>query len=209
MMMTDSQLRDYSADHLRYVVSMLYDTAYRLMHDAALDTDPVAINATVESFATQSRALAAFLYPDPDVKRKTDVTSDIYVQDVAAWDAARGGLPSKLHEVTTRTAKEIAHLTTERQPAGSPKKVWTPEKILRAFEKPLALFLDSAHPDRLAPTFIALAQSKLAPAASAAVPLDVRSTSSTASEYSVSVATARISHRTDGSTPATACRALP
>lgn len=121
--MNDQELFDYSDDHLHYEVSMLYDTADRLMHDPTLDSDPLVLNALIESFATHGRALATFLYPDPNAERDTDVKSDHYARNVPEWATARGTLPAELADVIKRTAKEIAHLTIGRHPAGSPRKL--------------------------------------------------------------------------------------
>jgi hypothetical protein len=196
----DSQfLRDYSADHLHYELSMLYDTADRLA-DAGLDNDPVALNAFVESFAIHARALAAFLYPDPEVKRKTDVKSDHYVRDTAEWEAARGkDVPPLLQEVMTRTAKEIAHLTTERLPANSREKKWTPKKILRVFDNPLRVFVDHSDPQLLDPKVISLVRLKADKDTASAPPHEDRAWITTATR-GLSVPPTHFP-RTDVSTP--------
>jgi hypothetical protein len=200
MQKTEKELRDYSKDHLHYEVSMLYSTAHALLHDPKLDEDAVAMNAFVESFATHARVLAVFLHPEAAKEFKTDVTSEDYVSDVAAWRIARGTVPVELKTVIERTAKQIAHLTMQREPRGSSLKVWRPEPILRAFENRLALFLAHANASRLDPEFTTLAHSKLAPAATAAAPSRASASTSEVVVTAVSSVAAK-PIRTDVSTP--------
>ena len=86
--MTDQELRDYTADHVSYELTMLHETAMRLKHEKAIDTDWILKNAFIESFTIHARALALFLYKGP--KWQDDVTAEQYVKDIAAWKAARG-----------------------------------------------------------------------------------------------------------------------
>src|SRR3989442_15048131 len=160
--MTDQELRDYAEDHVSYELTMLYETAMRLKHEKAIDTDWILKNAFIESFTIHARALAQFLYfgPKPTGRRPkatSDVTAEQYVKDVAAWEAARGTIPAELQEVIDRTGKEIAHLTTGRRPASDPRKNWNFEQVFRMFFAPLHLFLKHAEPARLdasVPAFI-------------------------------------------------------
>ena len=92
--MTDQQLHDYSADHLYYEISMLYETAMRLVHDPAMQTDWISRNALIESFTIHARALAFFIYKEK--RWHDDVTAAEYVNDVGAWCADRGSIPPEL-----------------------------------------------------------------------------------------------------------------
>lgn len=145
--MTGQELHDYAADHISYELTMLYETAMRLRHEKAIDTDWIPKNAFIESFAIHARALALFLYKSR--RLPGDVTAEQYVKDVAAWKAVRGDIPPGLQEVIDRTGKEIAHLTTGRHPAGDPKKGWSVEHVYRMFFGPLHLFLKHAEAARL------------------------------------------------------------
>lgn len=147
--MTDQELHDYAADHLYYELWMLYEAGARLVHDPAVHTDWVLKNALIESFAIHARSLTIFLYPENSPKYATDVTSFDYVRDVQPWRSARGPIVPELKQVKDRTAKQIAHLTTERHPPGSPEKVWSPEPIVRAFFEPLRLFMAHVPAGRL------------------------------------------------------------
>jgi len=106
-------------------------------------------NALIESFTIHARSLAIFLYPEEARKYPDDVTSEEYVKDIQEWKEARGSIPPEIKTTIQRTGKEIAHLTTERHPPGSPQKVWSPEPIFQAFIRPLKRFLAHSIPERL------------------------------------------------------------
>ena len=99
------------------------ETAGRLLH-APLHFDRVVKNTAVESFTLHARALAAFLYPDKSQHRDTDVAADDYVSDSNEWRRVRGDLPPALLTVIRCTAKEIAHLTTERLNYDARNREW-------------------------------------------------------------------------------------
>ncbi len=164
--MTHQELHDYAADHISYELAMLYETAMRLKHERAIDTDWILKNAFIESFTIHARALALFLYKGP--RLPGDVTAEEYVKDVAAWKAARGNIPPEIQEVIDRTGKEIAHLTTGRHPAGDPKKGWSVEHVYRMFFGPLHLFLKHAEPARLDVSVVAFISALPTPPAGAA-----------------------------------------
>ena len=129
---------------------MLYETAARLVNNHAVHSDWVVKNALIESFTVHARSLAIFLYPPEHArKRPDDVTSDDYVGDIQQWREARGAIPPELRTTIQRTGKEIAHLTTQRHPPGSPRKAWGPEPIVRAFFAPLKLFAAHVSAGRL------------------------------------------------------------
>lgn len=148
--MTDQELRDYAADHLYYELWMFYETGWRLLHDPAVRDDPWLMgNALVESFLIHARTLVMFLYSDKKAKRASDVTSERYVRDLQAWERDRGSIPSELKEVIRRTAKEIAHLTIERQPRDPATRGWRPQPIIDMLYAPLKLFVEHGVPDRM------------------------------------------------------------
>lgn len=147
--MTDQELHDYAADQLYYELWMLYEAAARLVHDHAVHGDWVVKNALIESFTVHARSLAIFLYPEEARKRPDDITSYEYVNDIQQWKKARGAIPPELRTTIQRTGKEIAHLTTQRHPPGSPQKAWNPEPIVRAFFTPLKLFAAHVSAGRL------------------------------------------------------------
>ena len=74
------------------------------------------ILSIVASCLVHAPALAMFLYSDVDEVpvRSTDITAEDYVTYPAAWREARGAFPKILRVVMRRTAKESAHVTTER-----------------------------------------------------------------------------------------------
>jgi hypothetical protein len=151
--MTDQELHEYATDHLCYELSMLYETARRLVYDRAIHTDCILKNALIESFTIHARALVLFLYRGK--QRADDVTAEQYVKDVDAWGTTCGPIPSELQAVIDRTGKEIAHLTTGRLPAGDPKKGWSPEPIFREFFEPLRRFAAHVPPARLDASVVA------------------------------------------------------
>lgn len=167
--MTDQELHDYAADHLYYELLMLYETAMRLVHDPAIQTDWILRNAMIESFTIHARALVLFLYRSK--QRPDDVTAEEYVKDPVAWRAARGPIPPDLQTVIERTGKEIAHLTTGRFPAGDPRKAWSPEPIFRLFFDPLKRFVTDVPPGRLDSSVLAfIAALPTRPASGAGAP---------------------------------------
>ncbi len=148
--MSDAQLLDYSKEHVYYELWMLFETAARLKDGSNVD-DRLVKNSVIEAFTIHARTVAEFLYPDrPDAPRRpSDVTAKQYVRDVGPWVKARGPVPAVLQEVFTRTAKEIAHLTTGRHPFGAAEKSWKPDPILDALREPLSLFVAHVIPERL------------------------------------------------------------
>ena len=192
--MSPAELTTYSDDHLHYELWMLYETADEILHNPDFDRKPVHLNMAVESFLVHARVLATFFYPEANLK--TDVGADHFVRNVGAWEAARGIASAELIDVKKRSAKEIAHLTTGRQPDG-PDKRWKPGSVLRAMEKPLAVFLAEADSTRLGPKFRTFANGKLAQRGAQLAP---RAFPPSAPRGSVP--TGRLRTRTDVSTPA-------
>jgi hypothetical protein len=103
-----------------------------------------------QAFTLHARALTAFLYPTAGARREGDVVSDQYVVDVSRWAEARGDIPDILLTVMRRTAKEIAHLTTDRLEYDDPGKEWPLLPILDALRGALKRFVQHAPRARLA-----------------------------------------------------------
>jgi hypothetical protein len=146
--MIDAELLTYSREHLHYEVWMLEETAERLLH-TPLHLDRVAKNTAVESFSIHARTLTAFLYPDECQHRESDVAADDYVTDPNDWRRVRGHLPAGLRTVIQRTAKEIAHLTTQRLNYDEPDREWPVALITETLWASLKLFATQASPTRL------------------------------------------------------------
>jgi hypothetical protein len=130
---------------------MMYETATSLVHGRSqLEEYALLKNVLIESFAIHARALALFLYPDASKRRRANaVIAEQYVSDPQRWRRDRGKIPALLHETIERTAKEIAHLTLDRHPAGSSAKGWSPEPLVRAFFDPLRTFVTHVPAGRL------------------------------------------------------------
>jgi hypothetical protein len=162
------KLRADSVEHLQYEIRMMQETARRLLHDRPLHDDVVLKNAVVESCVVHARSLTGFIYPDD--AHTDDITSDDYVVDKkAAWAAARGTIPPILVMVKVRTAKEIAHLTTQRRGDDDPAKSWPLVEIIEALHGLLKRFVDYAVTGRLDPSVTAFIKGLQSPMASTVI----------------------------------------
>ena len=147
--MTDDELHTYSIEHLYYELEMLFFMREWLVSPDAADRELIVNNALIEAFLIHARSLTAFLHYAPNPKHPDDVTAEHYVADVEEWRAARGPMPEVLKVLRDRTGREIAHLTTQRHPAGSPKKAWSPQEIILALTPRLKAFVAYVPPQRI------------------------------------------------------------
>lgn len=131
-------------EHLGYEVQMLHSTGLLLI--GGFTVSGHLHNAVLESFAIHCRAIIDFLFP-PDSARGDDVTAAKYVADAAAWQQARGNLPSVLLEARKKAHKQIAHLTFTRGVLAQDDKAWRPRLIVAELERLLGLFRAHARPE--------------------------------------------------------------
>ena len=144
--MTDLELTAFSAVHLHYEIEMLAKLGRRAL---SLRRQPVYgfdMNVLVESYAIHLRSLFDFLYKAPS---GDDIAAAFYVNDVAAWEFARGSEPPVLVAARERVGKQIAHLTRRRFTDGAPEKNWHVETEMPALTKTLKVFTAHAAPRRL------------------------------------------------------------
>jgi hypothetical protein len=146
LMLTDRTLAEYSREHLKYEIEMLFRTAHRLATTGA-QMDDVTRNAFIESFTIHARALGAFLYD----RRKwdDDVLSEQYVTNVGAWHKARRQKPRVLRRSGERVGKEIGHLTLRRYRGAAPQKQWDIFRLCGQLTRSLKQFAKHADPQRL------------------------------------------------------------
>jgi hypothetical protein len=119
--LTDTQLYEYFAEHVRYEIQLLLNAAWAISNKLKV---PQGLEyMPVEAYAIHMRNLITFLYP-PASPRKDDVCAKHFFIEETKWDSVRPGISQILIIARTRAHKEIGHLTTSRH-AGTPKgKEW-------------------------------------------------------------------------------------
>lgn len=163
--MTNSELLEYSREHVFHEIEMLFDSAQLLAHfdHSKRDTDPVSHvigNALVESFAIHLRNLTDFLYPRPSGKPSDVLAKDFCSQDVSV------GLPSigaQLDGARRKADKQVSHLTSERLPARDPGKRWHYLDLAEQIRVRLVHFVNCADSNRLHPRVVDFVRALRAP----------------------------------------------
>jgi hypothetical protein len=151
--LTDSDLRDYSIEHLRYEVSMLFDTGSALPYP----TSPMvgfADNAILESFAIHLRNLLDFFYPGLSPQDNDVIAANYY--DAGHLPTNFPAQSNQLKRAERRAHKELSHLTTERIAGRPPEKAWTTGPLLQEMVNLIQVFAATASAQKLHPDFCEL-----------------------------------------------------
>jgi hypothetical protein len=125
----------------RYEMRMLRHMAARLPRA----TDPVDLNAYIESFLIHARAVVKFLY-GPRQRSRDALASDFF-NDAQPWIAKRGPAPTGDLDIVDRVGREIAHVTFARAWATPTDKQWNFPRILAELDKLEDTFFD-CRPER-------------------------------------------------------------
>ncbi len=150
---SDSFLLDYSAEHLRYEVEMLFQVRELRRHPSFPfigEADSRWMNNVLsESLAVHVRNIIEFLYTDG--KFKTDVVASNFFDGTKDWAQIRPTLSSVLKDARKRSNTQLTHLTTHRIGGTLPEKEWSVDKIVNELRSVLNVFVDNALPERLSP----------------------------------------------------------
>ncbi len=150
--LSDTELVDYSREHVLYEARMLFDTGSLLLDRKHFDQiQPDSVRevmhfAVIESCAMHARTLIAFFYLDSE--RKDDVSA----RNFFSGNVLPSSFPSLspvLAEARSRTSKEIGHLTTKRIAAQPPEKNWPVLEILRELHSLLVAFVRDASASKI------------------------------------------------------------
>ena len=133
---TQEELRRAS-NHLYYEIWML--TSLASIMASRITGEVVKNNAFIESFTIHARGLLYFLYAgDP---QPNDVIADDFFPTSQEWKEARPGKTQILKKVHRRVAKEVAHLTYDRQYVTPEMKGWPFLQIAKDIKVALNEFL--------------------------------------------------------------------
>ena len=133
---TPEVLREASK-HLHYEIGMLTSLARGMASGIAGES--VINNAFIESFTIHARRLLYFLYAGNP--KSDDVIADDFFPTSLKWKKARPGKTKILKKVHRRVAKEVAHLTYDRQYVTPEMKKWPFLQIARDIEVSFNEFL--------------------------------------------------------------------
>jgi hypothetical protein len=148
--LSDSELLEYSREHLLYEVTMFFHTGNILLNYDFGKIEPPRLGelmrmAILESFAVHVRNLIDFFWP-----------AKTFDTDVLAEDFFPGnGLPKSFSLTTAldnariRANKQVSHLTTERIAGEPPEKNWPVSELLGEEQDLLLRFVRDASPARL------------------------------------------------------------
>ena len=151
MNLKNLQLLNFSEEHVRYEISMFYETGHKIVEKS----DLFAMNILTESFAIHTRNLIYFFYPEH--AKPDDVTSEHFFENPKTeWLPIRPVLSKTLINARDRANKEIAHLTLKRIAGIDPKKGWHRNDVMNEMHKILLLFVGRASDRLLHPNVINL-----------------------------------------------------
>jgi len=143
--LSEQQLSEYFAEHVRYEVQMLLNVTSAILQQ--LQVPQGLQHAPVESYAIHLRNLITFLYPSSS--RDTDVCAKDFFIKEETWDKIRPRLSETLIKAKIRADKEVGHLTTSRQ-NGTPKgKEWDVKNLTEELMPLIYLYCESADKVRL------------------------------------------------------------
>src|SRR6266542_851770 len=128
----------------RYEMRMVRHMAARL----ARATDPVQLNAYLESLLVHARAVVKFLYDDWQRPRDA-IASDFFV-DPQRWVDARGEGPTGDLDIVDRVGREIAHITFARSWQSPADKEWNIPAVVAELDR-LEELLFHLGPERWVP----------------------------------------------------------
>jgi len=101
--------------HTSHVDVSVYSSEAPYTPPSVSEEEAVLGNATLEAFAIHIRSLLDFFYLDREKAKPDDVLAEHYFSEPGDWIRDRPELSkSKIKEIKTRVAKEVAHLTYER-----------------------------------------------------------------------------------------------
>ena len=151
--LTDAQLKEFSGEHLRYEMQMLFICRNILAgarrHATMEDTQRFA--ASLEAWAIHLRLLIDFLY---DKRAEgTDAIASDFIEDarVREWKRARPTKTADLQRAADRAGTQVAHLSYSR-------KIRDPwdnfHELTEAISDRLKVFIEHAAPTRLDPHFV-------------------------------------------------------
>ncbi len=132
------------AGHISYEVEMFEYSGDRLMKGGLNIGEK---NVMLETFVIHARCLYDFLYPSKK-SRNDDAKADDFFEDV---NELRSKLPSKLSissYLSSRTGKEIAHLTYGRIKVTPEQKPWQIDEIHNQIGEALVIFFETLTQER-------------------------------------------------------------
>jgi hypothetical protein len=138
---SDSELREYSGEHLLYELQMLRWLVAAIPSQAK----GFALSALLESFVIHLRNLIDFFYGD--LARADDVVAGDFFEKLTDWDA--GTISKSLEAARERANKEVSHLTHKRKSGGDPTKPWNVVQLARQVQAVAKNFADSASTKKL------------------------------------------------------------
>jgi hypothetical protein len=107
------------------------------------EKDVVITNSIIEAFGIHLRALLDFFYLPHDIRHKEDIRAEDYFTNPDDWRKRRPKINQKqLLSIKNRISKEIAHMTSRRNPMKSRKK-WETSKYMRRIDKLVEIFISS------------------------------------------------------------------
>jgi hypothetical protein len=115
---------DYSKDHVYYELVTFFQMSAALKRREYFSD--LVHNALLESFVIHLRNLIDFFF-EPAAAKRTDILAEYFLLDPGCL----GKISAALINARTRANKEVGHLTTDRHPETSPKKVWPVEALAR------------------------------------------------------------------------------
>lgn len=141
------KLLEKSVEHIAYEIQMLQYATHRLASLSQSPPNQMEINAALEYFAVHARNLFVFFYTEVKNRKQDDIVAGDYVLRMKYYKAHRTP-KRKLGIVTTKTAKQIAHLTYHRTKYNSRTKGWRFGVVYSLFEQTILSFLDSLDPEK-------------------------------------------------------------
>jgi hypothetical protein len=150
----DSELLEYSREHLLYEVMRFISTAQILTSYDFSRFQPEELrlvfhDAIVESFAIHTRNLIDFFYPGPG-RKQDDVLANHYFENQVR-PSSFPQISSVLGDARERAHKEISHLTARRKSGKSADKDWPIAGLESEIRQLLLTFAREAAPTKLTP----------------------------------------------------------
>ena len=150
-LLSDEDLRAYSAEHLWYECWMFFETGSTLPGGVTSPLVQFVDNAVLESFAIHLRNLLDFFYPErilPD-----DVIAADYFE-LAQMPATFPVKSELLNEAEVRAHKHVSHLTAKRLPGHHADKRWHVAPLVREVANLIDAFIAAASPQKLDADFV-------------------------------------------------------
>jgi len=139
-------LSDFSGEHLRYEIEMLYGVTAQLV---AGQKDPYIHNGLLESFVIHASNIHDFFYK-PQIKAD-DVKAVHYMADPKKWRKVLPVQSEAFKRFNKKRNKWVMHLSYRRLEVEPGERRWGSPELTRELTKLVDLFLDYADPHRLDP----------------------------------------------------------